>query len=190
MVHTWRKLSHIRQTLREEHGGVCFEWEFVPQENMLYILDGDIVRHGLNRDLSFKAEHRAENIQRIGRSTWERTEESTSIINLFAIVLSLFLWPPEVFPFQCHHLLFHSFVEYILLLSIPLLPPFNFDYLYLMSIIRPILKILHPLLLSYGPYTQTCPSLYFSDGLNYWELRYFYFLYIFVGFFLFRKMSI
>ena len=111
-------------------------------------------------------------------------------MNLFAIVLSLFLWPPEVFPFQCHHLLFHSFVEYILLFSIPLLPPFNCDYLYLMSIIRPILKILHPLLLSYGPYTQTCASLYFSDGLDYWELRYFYFLYIFVGFFLFRKMSI
>lgn len=31
-----------------------------------YILDGDNVRHGLNRDLSFKAEDRAENIRRIG----------------------------------------------------------------------------------------------------------------------------
>ena len=67
--HTWRKLSHIRQTLREEHGGMCFEWEFVPQEKLLYILDGDNVRHGLNRDLSFKAEYCAENIRRIGRTT-------------------------------------------------------------------------------------------------------------------------
>ena len=33
-----------------------------------YILDGDNVRHGLNRDLSFKAEDRAENIRRIGES--------------------------------------------------------------------------------------------------------------------------
>ncbi|KAI3992156.1 hypothetical protein MKX01_015047 [Papaver californicum] len=31
-----------------------------------YILDGDNVRHGLNRDLSFKADDRAENIRRIG----------------------------------------------------------------------------------------------------------------------------
>ncbi|XP_073123352.1 adenylyl-sulfate kinase 3 [Henckelia pumila] len=31
-----------------------------------YILDGDNCRHGLNRDLSFKAEDRAENIRRIG----------------------------------------------------------------------------------------------------------------------------
>ncbi|XP_058081462.1 adenylyl-sulfate kinase 3-like isoform X3 [Magnolia sinica] len=33
---------------------------------LTYVLDGDNVRHGLNRDLSFKAEDRAENIRRIG----------------------------------------------------------------------------------------------------------------------------
>ncbi|KAL6213291.1 hypothetical protein ACLB2K_012738 [Fragaria x ananassa] len=33
---------------------------------LAYVLDGDNVRHGLNRDLSFKAEDRAENIRRIG----------------------------------------------------------------------------------------------------------------------------
>lgn len=33
---------------------------------LTYILDGDNVRHGLNRDLSFGAEDRAENIRRIG----------------------------------------------------------------------------------------------------------------------------
>ena len=31
-----------------------------------YVLDGDNVRHGLNKDLGFKAEDRAENIRRIG----------------------------------------------------------------------------------------------------------------------------
>ncbi|XP_057418106.1 adenylyl-sulfate kinase, chloroplastic-like isoform X2 [Lotus japonicus] len=31
-----------------------------------YVLDGDNIRHGLNRDLSFKAEDRSENIRRIG----------------------------------------------------------------------------------------------------------------------------
>lgn len=36
--------------------------------NLSYILDGDNVRHGLNRDLSFKAEDRAENIRRVGKS--------------------------------------------------------------------------------------------------------------------------
>ncbi|CAH8364069.1 unnamed protein product [Eruca vesicaria subsp. sativa] len=33
---------------------------------LTYILDGDNVRHGLNSDLSFKAEDRAENIRRVG----------------------------------------------------------------------------------------------------------------------------
>ena len=33
---------------------------------LCYVLDGDNVRHGLNRDLSFKAEDRAENIRRVG----------------------------------------------------------------------------------------------------------------------------
>ncbi|XP_028788565.1 adenylyl-sulfate kinase 3-like [Neltuma alba] len=31
-----------------------------------YVLDGDNLRHGLNKDLSFKAEDRAENIRRVG----------------------------------------------------------------------------------------------------------------------------
>ncbi|XP_072980916.1 adenylyl-sulfate kinase 3-like isoform X1 [Typha angustifolia] len=33
---------------------------------LTYVLDGDNLRHGLNRDLSFKAEDRAENIRRVG----------------------------------------------------------------------------------------------------------------------------
>ncbi|KAJ1276529.1 hypothetical protein BS78_05G220800 [Paspalum vaginatum] len=33
--------------------------------HLTYVLDGDNLRHGLNRDLSFKAEDRAENIRRV-----------------------------------------------------------------------------------------------------------------------------
>ncbi|XP_062089260.1 adenylyl-sulfate kinase 3-like [Humulus lupulus] len=39
---------------------------FHSRGKLSYVLDGDNVRHGLNRDLSFKAEDRAENIRRIG----------------------------------------------------------------------------------------------------------------------------
>lgn len=41
---------------------------FHQRGKLSYILDGDNVRHGLNRDLGFKAEDRAENIRRIGNS--------------------------------------------------------------------------------------------------------------------------
>ncbi|XP_010257674.1 PREDICTED: adenylyl-sulfate kinase 3 isoform X1 [Nelumbo nucifera] len=34
--------------------------------NLAYILDGDNLRHGLNKDLGFKPEDRAENIRRVG----------------------------------------------------------------------------------------------------------------------------
>ncbi|MQL70401.1 hypothetical protein Taro_002691, partial [Colocasia esculenta] len=34
--------------------------------HLSYVLDGDNVRHGLNKDLSFKPEDLAENIRRIG----------------------------------------------------------------------------------------------------------------------------
>ena len=47
----------------------CALSQFLHQRGkMCYILDGDNVRHGLNRDLGFKAEDRAENIRRIGNS--------------------------------------------------------------------------------------------------------------------------
>ena len=47
-----------------------------------YVLDGDNLRHGLNKDLGFKAEDRAENIRRVGKyvtfwsSNWNRLEYS------------------------------------------------------------------------------------------------------------------
>jgi adenylylsulfate kinase len=32
-----------------------------------YVLDGDNLRHGLNKDLGFSAEDRTENIRRVGK---------------------------------------------------------------------------------------------------------------------------
>lgn len=40
--------------------------ELYSRGHLTYILDGDNLRHGLNRDLSFEAKDRAENIRRVG----------------------------------------------------------------------------------------------------------------------------
>lgn len=51
---------------------------------LAYILDGDNVRHGLNRDLGFKAEDRAENIRRVGKSCLRSSVHITTLqIGLF-----------------------------------------------------------------------------------------------------------
>lgn len=42
------------------------ERELLSLGHLAYVLDGDNVRHGLNRNLGFSAEDRAENIRRIG----------------------------------------------------------------------------------------------------------------------------
>ena len=42
------------------------EHALVQRGRMAYVLDGDNVRHGLNKNLGFSAEDRAENIRRIG----------------------------------------------------------------------------------------------------------------------------
>lgn len=51
-----------------------------------YLLDGDNVRHGLNRDLGFSDEDRIENIRRIG-------EASRLFVDAGLIVLSAFISP-------------------------------------------------------------------------------------------------
>lgn len=40
--------------------------ELYTRGKLSYVLDGDNLRHGLNKDLSFKAEDRTENIRRVG----------------------------------------------------------------------------------------------------------------------------
>lgn len=42
------------------------EEKLIRNGSLAYVLDGDNVRHGLNRDLGFSAEDRGENIRRIG----------------------------------------------------------------------------------------------------------------------------
>ena len=42
------------------------EHALIERGHMAYVLDGDNVRHGLNQNLGFSAEDRAENIRRIG----------------------------------------------------------------------------------------------------------------------------
>ena len=41
------------------------EKHLIANKILCYVLDGDNVRQGLNRDLGFSAEHRTENIRRI-----------------------------------------------------------------------------------------------------------------------------
>src|SRR5438874_461305 len=42
------------------------EHALVQQGHLAYVLDGDNIRHGLNKNLGFSADDRAENIRRIG----------------------------------------------------------------------------------------------------------------------------
>ena len=42
------------------------EHALVERQHMSYVLDGDNIRHGLNKNLGFSAEDRTENIRRIG----------------------------------------------------------------------------------------------------------------------------
>jgi len=46
--------------------GFSLEHALIEQGRLAYVLDGDNVRHGLNKNLGFSAEDRAENIRRIG----------------------------------------------------------------------------------------------------------------------------
>ncbi|KAG0487217.1 hypothetical protein HPP92_009312 [Vanilla planifolia] len=77
-----------------------------------YVLDGDNIRHGLNRDLGFKLEDRAENIRRIGE-----------VAKLFAdagiICIASLISPYRLDPDACRALLPKStFIE--VFLDIPL----------------------------------------------------------------------
>lgn len=53
-----------------------------------YVLDGDNIRHGLNRDLGFSSDDRKENIRRIG-------EVSKLFVDAGLFVLSAFISPDE-----------------------------------------------------------------------------------------------
>ncbi len=65
---------------------MALEKALIEQHHFAYVLDGDNIRHGLNRDLGFAAADRSENIRRIGE-----------VANLFAeagvITLTAFISP-------------------------------------------------------------------------------------------------
>lgn len=62
------------------------EHALVERGRMAYVLDGDNIRHGLNKNLGFSAEDRAENIRRIG-------EVGKLFADAGAITLSSFVSP-------------------------------------------------------------------------------------------------
>ena len=54
--------------VREINGLCCLRKELFNEGKQTYRLDGDNVRHGLNKNLGFSPEDRSENIRRIGSS--------------------------------------------------------------------------------------------------------------------------
>ena len=60
--------------------------KLIKEGKMVYLLDGDNIRHGLNKDLGFSEEDRIENIRRIG-------EVSNLFVNAGVITLTAFISP-------------------------------------------------------------------------------------------------
>ena len=65
---------------------VALEKELVRRGKLAYRLDGDNIRHGINRNLGFSADDRKENIRRIG-------EIAKLFVDAGVIVLSSFISP-------------------------------------------------------------------------------------------------
>ncbi|MBI2969362.1 MAG: adenylyl-sulfate kinase [Gammaproteobacteria bacterium] len=65
---------------------VALEKELLERGKLAYRLDGDNIRHGINRNLGFSAEDRKENIRRIG-------EIAKLFVDAGVIVLSSFISP-------------------------------------------------------------------------------------------------
>jgi adenylylsulfate kinase len=66
----------------------ALEKELYARHIASYVLDGDNIRHGLNRDLGFSSEDRKENIRRIG-------EVAKLFVDAGLFVLSAFISPSE-----------------------------------------------------------------------------------------------
>jgi len=70
-----------KSTIANEAQNLLFE-----RGHLTYVLDGDNVRHGLNKDLGFSPEDRTENIRRIG-------EVSKLFVDAGVIVMTAFISP-------------------------------------------------------------------------------------------------
>ena len=64
----------------------ALEAELFARNYQCYVLDGDRLRHGLNRDLGFSPQDRAENIRRVG-------EVARLMVDAGIIVISAFISP-------------------------------------------------------------------------------------------------
>ncbi len=62
---------------------VELEHALIENKHQAYILDGDNIRHGLNKNLGFSPEDRTENIRRIGEVAKLFTEANIIIIAAF-----------------------------------------------------------------------------------------------------------
>lgn len=65
---------------------MALEQVLIQRGRLAYVLDGDNIRHGLNKNLGFSPEDRAENIRRIG-------EVSKLFVDAGLIVISSFISP-------------------------------------------------------------------------------------------------
>ncbi|MDX1463945.1 MAG: adenylyl-sulfate kinase, partial [Marinirhabdus sp.] len=70
-----------KSTIANEVQNMLFE-----RGNLTYVLDGDNIRHGLNKDLGFSPEDRTENIRRIG-------EVAKLFVDAGIVVLTAFISP-------------------------------------------------------------------------------------------------
>lgn len=61
----------------------ALERQLINIGRVCYVLDGDNVRHGLNRDLGFSAEHRTENIRRIAEVAKLMNDAGLIVISAF-----------------------------------------------------------------------------------------------------------
>lgn len=65
---------------------MALEQVLIQKSNLAYVLDGDNIRHGLNKNLGFSPEDRTENIRRIG-------EVSKLFVDAGLIVITSFISP-------------------------------------------------------------------------------------------------
>jgi len=62
---------------------VAAEHELVTRGHLAFVLDGDNIRHGLNKNLGFSPEDRSENIRRIGEVSKLFTEAGVIVFSSF-----------------------------------------------------------------------------------------------------------
>ena len=99
---TWHETSITKDDRKNQNGhGSCVLWftglsgsgkstianafsSYLYKEGISeYVLDGDNIRHGLNRDLDFSEEDRSENIRRIGEVAKLFVDSGTIVITAF-----------------------------------------------------------------------------------------------------------